>query len=161
MNGKKFAFCKLINIDGTDWKENNCLIFDDLQDIENRFVDFYENLSKSSLAGVIILLREGYYYKWKDKTPFDAYESNVYHISAPKYSDVLLKRINYTLKHLNIIEGKSKAPISLGYLEISNQSVIEFLSGLKESIFSEHNTELIDYLNYTKYPNIREGLRVF
>lgn len=129
--------------------------------IQGQIFLFSQSLSKSSLSGVIISLREGYYYKWKDKTPFDAYESNVYHITAPKYSEVLLKRIDYTLKHLNTIEGKSKAPTPIGYLEISNQSVIEFLSGLKDSIFSEHNTELIDYLNYTTYPNIREGLRVF
>src|SRR5690606_20101475 len=66
--------------------------------IQGQIFLFSQSLSKSSLSGVIISLREGYYYKWKDKTPFDAYESNVYHITAPKYSEVLLKRIDYTLK---------------------------------------------------------------
>lgn len=130
-------------------------------EIQGNIFLFAQSISKSCLTGTIISLREGYYYKWKDKTPFDAYESNVYHITAPKYSEVLLKRIDYTLKHLNTIEGKSKAPTSLGYLEISNQSVIDFLSGLRESIFSDYNNDLINYLNYTTYPNIREGLRVF
>ncbi len=131
-------------------------------DIQEQIFLYAHSLSRNSNCGVIFSLREGYYYKWRNKTPFDAYESNVYHITAPKYSEVLLKRIDFTLEHLNNLEGKSSSVTRKGFkIEISNQSVIEFLSGLKDSLFSETNSELIDFLSFTTYPNIREGLRVF
>ena len=41
-NGKQFIIGKLFNTDGTDWKENTCLIFHDINDIQNRFIEFYE-----------------------------------------------------------------------------------------------------------------------
>lgn len=131
-------------------------------EIQEKVFLFAHSLAKSSYSGSIISLREGYYYKWRYSPPFDAYESNVYHITAPKYSEVLLRRIDYTLEKLEELDGIAKGENDKGYiLEVPNQSVIEFMSGLKDSLFSESNKELIDYLNFTTYPNIREGLRVF
>ena len=131
-------------------------------DIQEQIFLYAHSLSRTSNCGVIFSLREGYYYKWRNKTPFDAYESNVYHITAPKYSEVLLKRINFTLEHLNSLEGSSSSVTKKGLkIEISNQKVIEFLSGLKDSLFSDFNSDLIDFLSFTTYPNIREGLRIF
>ncbi|OYU79897.1 MAG: hypothetical protein CFE23_11620 [Flavobacterium sp. BFFFF1] len=127
---------------------------------ENAFL-FAHSLSRKSYCGTIISLREGYYYKWRSSPPFDAYESNVYHITAPKYSEVLQRRIDYTLEKIKIT-GNTIAYNEQGMnVTIPNQAVIEFLSGLKNSLFSESNSTLIDYLNYTTYPNIREGLKVF
>jgi Cdc6-like AAA superfamily ATPase len=130
-------------------------------EIQEKVFLFSHSLSKSSFCGSIISLREGYYYKWRNSPPFDAYESNVYHITAPKYSEVLLRRIDFTLQTLEF-DGVSRGENEKGYrIELPNQAVIEFMSGLKDSLFSEYNADLIDYLNYTTYPNIREGLRVF
>jgi GTPase SAR1 family protein len=130
--------------------------------IQEKVFFYSHSLSKNSNCGVIFSLREGYYYRWRKKPPFDAYVSNVYHITAPKYSEVLLRRINYTLEHLSTLSGTTASITSKGLkIEMSNQSVIEFLSGLKDSLFSEKNSELIDYLSYTTYPNIREGLLIF
>lgn len=131
------------------------------KEIQEKVFMFSHSLAKGAYCGSIISLREGYYYKWRNSPPFDAYESNVYHITAPKYSEVLLRRIDFTLEALQV-EGVSKGENEKGYkVELPNQSVIEFMSGLKDSLFSDANTELVDYLNYTTYPNIREGLRVF
>lgn len=131
-------------------------------EIQEKVFLFAHSLAKSSYCGSIISLREGYYYKWRYSPPFDAFESNVYHITAPKYSEVLLRRIDYTLEKLDELGGTTKGQNEKGYkIEVPNQSVVEFLSGLKDSLFSDLNTELVDYLNYTTYPNIREGLRVF
>jgi len=130
-------------------------------EIQEKVFLFSHSLAKSSYCGTVISLREGYYYKWRYSPPFDAYESNVYHITAPKYSEVLLKRINYTLETLNL-EGISRGENDKGFrIELPNQSVIEFMSGLKDSLFTELNRDLLDYLDFTTYPNIREGLKVF
>jgi len=131
-------------------------------EIQEKVFLFSHSLAKSSYCGSIISLREGYYYKWRYSPPFDAYESNVYHITAPKYLEVLLRRIDYTLEKMEEIDGVVKGQNEKGYnVQVPNQAVIEFMSGLKDSLFSDLNTELINYLNFTTYPNIREGLRVF
>jgi GTPase SAR1 family protein len=123
---------------------------------------FAHSLSKTSLCGTVISLREGYYYKWRFSPPFDAYESNVYHITAPKYSEVLQKRLDYTLENLNLDDIEIEAQNAKGYkVKINNQAVIEFLTSLKSSVFSSSNNNIIDFLNQTTYPNIREGLHVF
>src|SRR5690606_908810 len=113
------------------------------------------------LCGTVISLREGYYYKWRLSPPFDAYESNVYHVTAPKYAEVLQKRIDFTLEKITLERNTIGEAGPGSKMEITNQSVIEFLSGLKNSLFSEHNSSLLDFLSYTTYPNIREGLKIF
>ena len=123
---------------------------------------FAHSLSKTSYCGSVISLREGYYYKWRFSPPFDAYESNVYHITAPKYSEVLQKRLDYTLENLNVEDMEIEAENAKGYkVKINKQAVIEFLTSLKSSVFSSDNNDIIDFLNQTTYPNIREGLRIF
>ncbi len=48
-NGKQFLLGKFVNTDGTSWKNNQCLIFDGFEDIENRFIEFHNNLSKECI----------------------------------------------------------------------------------------------------------------
>lgn len=48
-NGHQFIISKFFNSDGTDWKKNQTFIFRSLDDIENRFIDFYNNLSKKGI----------------------------------------------------------------------------------------------------------------
>lgn len=131
-------------------------------EIQEQVFLFAHSLAKTSLCGTVISLREGYYYKWRFSPPFDAYESNVYHITAPKYSEVLQKRLDYTLENLNVEDFEIEAENEQGYkVKINIQAVIEFLTSLKSSVFSSDNNEIIDFLNQTTYPNIREGLRIF
>lgn len=131
-------------------------------DIQEQAFLFAQSLAKTSLCGTVISLREGYYYKWRFSPPFDAYESNVYHITAPKYSEVLQKRLDYTLENLNLDDVEIEAQNAQGHkVKINNQAVIEFLTSLKSSVFSADNNHIIDFLNQTTYPNIREGLRIF
>ena len=49
-NGRQFIICKLFNTDGSLWIENKCLIFNGFEEIEKHFVEFFENLSKSSIT---------------------------------------------------------------------------------------------------------------
>jgi GTPase SAR1 family protein len=131
-------------------------------EIQEQVFLFAHSLAKTSLCGSVISLREGYYYKWRFSPPFDAYESNVYHITAPKYSEVLQKRLDYTLENLKVDDIEIEAQNAQGYkVKINNQAVIEFLTSLKSSVFSSDNNDIIDFLNQTTYPNIREGLRIF
>lgn len=122
---------------------------------------FSHRMSADAYSGVMVSLREGYFYRWRNSPPFDAYISNVYHISAPKYSEILLKRINFAIKSIDV-SGTTSGKTRKGFkTKVQNQDVLLFLRGLKKSIFRDDNSELIDYLSFTTYPNIREGLRVF
>ena len=48
-NGHQFIVGKFINIDGTEWRKNKCSVFNGLDDIEERFIDFFNILSKKSI----------------------------------------------------------------------------------------------------------------
>lgn len=119
-----------------------------------------QSLNRKAKCAVILSLREGYYYEWRNKPPFDAFVNNVYHITAPPYSDVLQKRIDYALKNIQI-DGKSKGTFGKTSFEVSNEAVKDFLLGLKTSLFSTDNSDMLTFLEETTYPNLREGLRVF
>lgn len=129
--------------------------------IQEQVFFFSHSLAMRALCGTVISLREGYYYKWRSSPPFDAYESNVYHISAPRYSEVLQSRLNYTLEKISL-EGTTKGENEKGYIiEIENKAVVAFLAGVRNSLFANKNQQIVEYLSSTTYPNIREGLRVF
>ncbi len=141
------------------------LIFDNADQFDSKIQEkvflFANSINRAAHCGVIVSLREGYYYKWRNSPPFDAFESNVYHITAPRYQEVLQKRINYTLSKLELT-GKTSGISKQGFtVEMDNQNVYEFLFGLKNSLFDESNSSIIDFLNYSTFPNIREGLRLF
>lgn len=131
-------------------------------DIQKDLFVFAHSLTKSTLCGTVISMREGYYYKWQNSPPFDAYESNVYHITAPDYTEILQKRIAFALMKAPTLYKKVEGTNNKGFkIAFSAESITDFLSGLESSIFSDDNKQIIDYLNYTTYPNIREGLRIF
>ncbi len=48
-NGTQFIIAKFVNIDGSDWKKNKCVIFDGIEDIELRYLDFYNFLAKDAV----------------------------------------------------------------------------------------------------------------
>lgn len=48
-NGHQFLIGKFVNTDGTDWAENELLIFNSLDDIEKRFIEFYNTISREAL----------------------------------------------------------------------------------------------------------------
>jgi hypothetical protein len=130
-------------------------------EIQEKVFLFANALNRSALCGVFIALREGYYYKWRFRPPFNAFVSNVYHITAPPYSLVLQKRSDFTLQRIKISDktyGYTRKGIKI---EIDNQNIIEFLHGLQDSLFEDNNQKIIDFLNYSTFPNIREGLRLF
>jgi GTPase SAR1 family protein len=131
-------------------------------DIQKKIFVFAHSLTKSSLCGTVISLREGYYYKWQNSPPFDAYESNIYHITAPNYIEILQKRIDFALEKCKVAREKVRGINEKGIKwEFSSDDIFYFLSTLKVSLFSTENSQIIDFLSQTTYPNIREGLRVF
>jgi len=141
------------------------LIFDNADQfdssLQERVFLFANSINRTAHCGVIVSLREGYYYKWRNLPPFDAFESNVYHITAPRYNEVLQARINYTLNKLEL-NGKTIGTSAKGFkVELDNNYIYEFLLSLKNSLFSEANSPIVDFLNYSSFPNIREGLRLF
>jgi hypothetical protein len=139
---------------------DNCDQFD--EGIQKKVFMFGHSLQRKAKCGVIVSLREGYYYRWQVQPPFDAYVSNVYHISAPPYGYVLQKRIAYTLKKLNQRKQVVTGDLSTGaHLSIKLDKIIQFLESLNQSLFHSDNDEIVSFLRFTTFPNIREGLGVF
>lgn len=119
-------------------------------------------LNKQAKFGVIISLREGYYYNWRNRTPFNAFDSNAFHIAAPNYGDVLQKRLDYIIKEVNLSKDNTLyGTIGNKNYELSENKIEEFFVGIKSSLFGNNNTPILDFLRQMSFPNIREGLRLF
>ena len=124
---------------------------------------FSQSINTKAKCGVILSLREGYYIKWRSKPPFDAYYSNVYHITAPPYGEVIQKRIDYALSEVSQtgkVRGKSDLFLD-AEIEVSKQAIVDFFNSAKQTLFTRENSEMLEFLSHTTYPNIREGLRIF
>jgi len=140
-----------------------CIIFDNADQLDDHIQkDVFllgHSLHRNLKVIVIISLREGYFYKWKNKPPFDAYHSTVFHITAPPYRDVLRKRIKYVL-------GNFKFPtIKINNenlrMELSEGSLTHLFQNLYKALFEISNSEILSFLEETSYPNIRNGLEKF
>lgn len=142
-----------------------CIVIDNADqfdsDVQKNVFLFSQSLNKKGNVTIIISLREGYYYKWRYLPPFDAFPSNVYHVTAPPYKEVLEKRISYALGQIEL-EGKSRGAIGDNKtIILSNDSVRKFLLSLESTLFGKENSELLSFIQETTYPNIREGLEIF
>ena len=117
------------------------------------------SLRKSLNALVLLSLREGYFYHWKNRPPFDAYQSNVFHITAPPYRDVLKNRIDFVIKNFDFESIKTTHRDKK--LQLTGGTFKNFFSSLSNSLFGINNSELLEFLEECSYPNIREGLETF
>ena len=142
-----------------------CIIIDNVDQfdisVQKDVFLFSQSINRRGKVNVVLSLREGYYYKWRYQPPFDAFPPNVYHVTAPPYSEVLHKRINYALKNISVI-GKSEGVIKSGAkVQIDNESVKDFFLSLEKTLFRNENSEMLKFIQETTYPNIREGLEIF
>lgn len=140
-----------------------CVLFDNadqLNEIDQKEVFLLGNgLNRNLKCISIISLREGYFYKWKDKPPFNAYQSIVYHITAPPYREVLKRRIDYVMtkfdfQALNLSAANKSVKFQKGSLE-------HLFKNLYDTLFSQKNSEVMEFLEETSYPNTRQGLENF
>lgn len=142
-----------------------CIVIDNADQfsdtIQEKIFLLAQSICRRAKAMVIISLREGYYYKWRNYPPFNAFQSNAYHITAPPYQEVIQKRIDFTLTQLTNVDGRSSGIITDKIkLSIDNDSVVLFLQSLKKSLLKP-NSQLLQFIQETTHPNIREGLEVF
>lgn len=140
-----------------------CVLFDNadqLNESDQKEVFLLGNSINRDLNSLVIIsLREGYFYKWKNKPPFNAYQSIVYHITAPPYKDVLERRINYVttqfnFKEINLETANKQVSFQKGSLE-------HLFENLYKTLFNNANSEVLAFLEETSYPNTRQGLENF
>lgn len=140
--------------------KNLCIIFDNadqLSDQAQREAFLLANSLHQKLSCItIISLREGYYNYWKRKPPFDAFQSIVFHISAPPYREVVKKRIEFVEKNINF------NPIDSNYMgkkiTITEDGFKRLFKNLHHTLFEVQNSELTKFLEETSFPNIRLGI---
>jgi GTPase SAR1 family protein len=140
-----------------------CVVFDNadqLDDADQKEVFLLGNaINRNLKALVLISLREGYFYKWRNKPPFNAYQSIVYHITAPPYPQVLKKRINYVMRHFKFEETKIIG--SNKVVQFERGSLKHLFENLYSTLFNSSNSEVLTFLEQTSYPNTRQGLEIF
>ncbi|MEP2688700.1 hypothetical protein [Maribacter dokdonensis] len=140
-----------------------CVLFDNadqLNEADQKEVFLLGNGINRNLKSIaIISLREGYFYKWKNKPPFNAYQSIVYHITAPPYRKVLEKRINYVMNRfdfqaIDLTAANKQVKFKRGSLE-------HLFKNLYDTLFNSKNSDVMEFLEETSYPNTRQGLENF
>ncbi|TCN61067.1 hypothetical protein D0809_04085 [Flavobacterium circumlabens] len=140
-----------------------CVIFDNadqLDDSDQKDVFLLGNAINRDLKTLVVIsLREGYFYKWRNKPPFNAYQSIVYHITAPPYSEVLKKRINYVVRNFQFEETKIIGGNKT--VQFERGSLKKLFDNLYDTLFNSKNAEILDFLEQTSYPNTRQGLEIF
>lgn len=121
------------------------------------------SLNNQGKFGTIISLREGYYYKFKDRPPFNAFDSHVFHIAAPDYGLVLQKRIDYAIKTVDAQDEDKEVigTVNDKTVRLDKKNIKDFFIGIRDSLFGADNSPILDFLRFTTFPNIREGLNVF
>ena len=138
-----------------------CIVFDNadqLDDSAQRSAFLLATSLQRRLKSVIIIsLREGYYYKWKNKPPFDAFMSSVFHISAPPYREVIKRRLNYIDKFFKFKEIDTE--VNNKKVKLTPDGFKDLFSNIKLTLFDEHKASaVLEFLEDTSYPNIRLGL---
>lgn len=144
-------------------KKRLCIVIDNAdqltEDIQKEVFILGHSLHRNLRVTILISLREGYFYKFKNKPPFDAYHSTVFHITAPPYHEVLKKRIKFVLKNFKF--KKAKIDNDNVKIELGEGSMEELFTNLYKSLFEQANSEILSFLEETSYPNIRNGLEKF
>lgn len=128
--------------------------------VQKKAYIFAHSINMKARCAVLISLREGYYYKFRHETPFNAYESNVYHVTAAPYSTVLLRRINFAISKLSTEEETTNTLYATSDVG-RNEAIVNYLRLIKSVLFENENREMLDFLEKTTYPNLREGLLLF
>ena len=142
------------------------VIFDNADQLSDKIQEqVYLNacsLNTQARFGVIISLREGYYYNWRNRPPFNAFICNAYHIAAPDYGQVLQKRLNYLVKNIQFSKNHSfTGSVGNKQYMLNEDKIEEFFTGIEGSLFGERNAPILDFLRHMSFPNIREGLNLF
>lgn len=147
----------------TKCRKRICILFDNadqLNDADQKEVFLLSNVLNRNLKCItIISLREGYFYKWKDNPPLNAYQSNVYHITAPPYREVLNKRIRYVVDKFDFEEVELQTTNK--NVKFQKGSLEHLFSNLYDTLFKLQNSEVMEFLEETSYPNTRQGLENF
>ena len=140
-----------------------CVVIDNAdqltEDIQKEVFILGHSLHRNIKVMTLISLREGYFYKFKNRPPFDAYHSTIFHITAPPYREVLKKRIKYVLQNFKF--QKIKIDNESVKVEFAEGSLGELFKNLYKSLFDYTNSEILSFLEETSYPNIRNGLEKF
>ena len=140
-----------------------CVVIDNAdqltEEIQKDVFILGHSLHRNLKVMTLISLREGYFYKFKNKPPFDAYHSTVFHITAPPYREVLKKRIDYVLQSFKF--QKIRIDNDNVKVKFAEGSLGQLFTNLYKSLFEYENSEILLYLEETSYPNIRNGLEKF
>lgn len=142
-----------------------CIIIDNADQLDEEYQKsaymLAQNLFIKAKCATIISLREGYYYKYRDELPFNAFGADkVFHITAPPYREVLQKRIDYTITRIDNFEG-THGNVDEKKIIFSPENLKNFFNNINKTLFGVKNSEMLRYLEQNSQNNIREGLKSF
>lgn len=137
-----------------------CLAIDNVDQLDNHAQDIAFELAASLNHRMgctsIVALREGYFLQRKNKAPFDAFHVSIFHISAPSFSEVISKRLDYVITKLNA--SGSKGNIKGRSFEFTEEGFKALFRNLKSSIIDNNQQEILRFLEESSVPSVRNCL---
>lgn len=140
-----------------------CVVLDNAdqlkESIQKEVFILGHSLHRTLKVMILLSLREGYFFKFKNKPPFDAYHSTIFHITAPPYREVLKRRIKYVIQNFRF--QKLRLDNDNMKVDFAEGSLSELFENLYKALFNSNNSEIMAFLEETSYPNVRNGLEKF
>lgn len=137
----------------------------DRLDLQNQLAAFQLTLWFMSLtrAFVVLQMRDETYERYKDKPPLDTYRTGVvFHISPPRFVDVVKRRLELSIEYLAKEEGKDKSyEIESGMrIRYAVQDLQNFLTRLYTALF-DRSRNISRVLESIAGKDVRRALEIF
>jgi len=152
---KKEFFKSLFSL-STYLRFSTTIIIDNIDQHELRFQEkifLTAHHIKDTLKTLTILaLREETFVNSTKIGVFDAYYIQKFHISSPHFLSMIIKRINFTIKLINLTNDK-----------IPKDKLVKYLIVIKESLGkrNKQSKQLVEFIDSVSVGNMRESLRMF
>jgi hypothetical protein len=138
-----------------------------LDNIDRHDIKFQEktfilanHLTEALKTVTIVALREETFLTSTRLGVFDAYHIPKFHIAAPNFLSMILKRINFTINYLSNISGETHRKI---LPEKSRQDLIKYFTIIGNSLHRENaqSRKIVHFVDSISVGNMREALRMF
>lgn len=140
------------------------IIFDNADQKEmlfqNKIYEYANMFTKKTSCLAVISLREESYWQASRVGIFDAYHTHVYHLRAPRFSDLLEKRLQYALHELRKEAGEYYS--SFGSVRVKIHDIKAFFEMIINSIIvSQKGVEILKFIECLACRNMRNALNMF
>lgn len=129
-------------------------------DFQNKIYQYANMITMSFKCLTIISLREESYWQGSRVGTFDAYHTHVYHLRAPRFKELLQRRLEFALDKIKKEKGEYYS--SFGAFKVKITDLQAFLELMMKSILVDsRGIEILKFMECLACHNMRMALTMF